>query len=278
LKGLTVGTDAWEWIKLHDRSQDGHLAFQTLREHYDGPGEIDHRIALAKQQLKELHYKSEQSFSFEKFITRLNGAFQVLAECKEQLTEKAKVDQMILSMSQCTHSAIIAATTTIMMNTEMRNDFVAASNKMTEIIANVFPALQLHRQRRNVASAQAGGGRGRGHGRRGGRGRGGSRGRGQGGRGTANAGPRMYNGVDISDLTKHFIPSEWFKLSEELRAESKRLKAQKKRSVSEISTTEQSDVSQVTPASNAGNSFGSGSYAESASTARRLNAGQRQQE
>jgi hypothetical protein len=46
LKGLTVGTDTWEWIKLHDQSQDSHLAFQTLRQHYDGPGEIDSQIAL----------------------------------------------------------------------------------------------------------------------------------------------------------------------------------------------------------------------------------------
>ena len=47
LKGLMVGTDAWEWIKLYDANQDGCLAFKTLREHYDGPGEIDCQIALA---------------------------------------------------------------------------------------------------------------------------------------------------------------------------------------------------------------------------------------
>jgi hypothetical protein len=146
LKGLTVGTDAWEWIKTYDANQDGRLAFQALRAHYDGPGEIDKRISLSCAQVKELHYKNEQVFSFEKFITKLNGAYQMLAECNEAMTEKAKVDQMIASMSQCTNPAIVAATTTLMMNPEMRNNFVMAANKMTEVVANVFPVLQLHRR------------------------------------------------------------------------------------------------------------------------------------
>ena len=130
--------------------------------------------------MKELHYKNEQMFSFEKFITKLNGAYQMLAECNEAMTEKAKVDQMIASMSQCTNPAIVAATTTLMMNPEMRNNFVMAANKMTEVVANVFPVLQLHRRRREIASLTGGDrGRGRGCGGRGGRfGQGGGGGRG----------------------------------------------------------------------------------------------------
>jgi hypothetical protein len=30
LKSVTVGTDAWEWIKVYDSNQDGHLAFKAL--------------------------------------------------------------------------------------------------------------------------------------------------------------------------------------------------------------------------------------------------------
>ena len=70
----------------------------------------------------------------------------MLAECNEAMTKKAKVDQMITSMSQCTNPAIVAATTTLMMNPEMRNNCVMAANKMIEVIANVFPVLQLHRR------------------------------------------------------------------------------------------------------------------------------------
>ena len=57
------------------QDQNGRLAFARLRDHYDGPGEIDRRIVMARQQIEELHYKAEQSFPFETFITKLNGAF-----------------------------------------------------------------------------------------------------------------------------------------------------------------------------------------------------------
>ena len=265
LKGVTVGTDAWEWIKSYDSNQDGRLAFKALREHYDGPGEIDKRISLARTQIKELFYKNEQTFSFEKFVTKLNGAFQMLAECHEDLTEKNKVDHMITAMSQCTNSAITAATTTILMNPEMRNNFLVAANKMTEVIANIFPALQLHRRGRNVAFVQTGRGRGRGRGGgRGGRGpsgqgRGGGRGRG-GGPGS-NAGSRMCNGVDISDLTRWFPPAQWFKLSADVQAEAKAAKAAKKRKVAALNAGDPIPP-QVPPDNNAGNAFGGASYPE----------------
>ena len=190
LKAQTIDTDAWEWIKNYDRNQDGRLAFLTLRQHYDGPGEVDKRIALARQQVKDLHYRSEQSFPFETFITKLNGAFQILAECNEAYTERAKVDQLITGMSQCTNPAIIAAITTIGMDTEMRSNFVAAANKMTEVVARVFPAIQLHRRGRNVASVDTAAGRGRGRGRSGNR----SRGRGPWGRGNRGGGGRGQRG------------------------------------------------------------------------------------
>jgi len=144
LKSVTARTDAWEWIKQYDKKQDGRLAFEALRKHYDGPGEVDCRIALAKQQIRDLFYNSEQAFPFEKFITKLNGAFQVLAECKEGLTEKAKLDELLSSVQQCTNPSIIAAATTVMMSDVMQNDFIAAANKMTEVVAKVFPSLQLN--------------------------------------------------------------------------------------------------------------------------------------
>ena len=41
LKSVTIGTYAWEWIKQFDSNQDGCLAFNALREHYDSPDEVD---------------------------------------------------------------------------------------------------------------------------------------------------------------------------------------------------------------------------------------------
>ena len=109
----------------------------------------------------------------------MTGAFQVLAECKEGMTEKYKVQAMLEGMKQCTNQAIVSATTTIAMTPALQTDFVAAANKMAEVIAKVFPAVQLHRRERGVASMHAEGrGRGRGHGR--GRDSDGGRGRGRG--------------------------------------------------------------------------------------------------
>ena len=260
LKAATVDTDAWEWIKRYDNRQNGRLAFQTLREHYDGPGEVDRRIALARQQITELHYKVENSFPFEAFITRLNGAFQVLAESGEGLSEKYKVQTMIDGMKQCTNQAIISATTTITMTPTLQTDFVAAANKMAEVIAKVFPALQLHRRQRGVASMQTSGrGGGRGRGGRGGRGSRGGRGAGRssGGRGRG-AGGQTGSG---------FISSEaWWKMSQEQRDKVLADRKEKaKRNIAQISTTPQtsnvSDPVPSTPASaDAGTAFGRDSY------------------
>ena len=185
----------------------------ALREHYDGPAEVDRRIALARQQIRELFYRSEQSFPFESYITKLNGAFQVLAECGEEQSERSKVDQLIEGLAQCDNVHVKAATTTLRMNPEFRSNFTASANKMSEVITMAFPGIQLHKKGRKVASLETGG-RGRG---RGGKGRGGGRGgrgrgRGRGGRGGGGPSGRgghpqgsQCNGVDVSDLDALFF-------------------------------------------------------------------------
>lgn len=224
LKQQVIGTNAWEWIKTFDIDKNGRDAMIALREHYDGPAEVDRRIALARQQIRELFYKSEQSFPFESYITKLNGAFQVLADCGEAYSENFKVDQMIEGLSQCDNVNVKAATTSLRMNPELRSNFIASANKMSEVITMAFPAVQLHRKGRRVASIETGGrGRGRGGGGRGGgrgrgrgRGRGGRGGRGPSGHGGNPQGPQC-NGVDVSDLTRYFSLAEWGKLSYEWR-------------------------------------------------------------
>lgn len=97
-----MGTDAWEWLIEFDGRQDGRLSMQQLRLHYDGPSAIGKSIAIANQQIKELHYKSEQAFPFETFITKLNGAYQLLAENGEGKSTRTKVEEL-LSKIDCNH-------------------------------------------------------------------------------------------------------------------------------------------------------------------------------
>ena len=78
LAKLTNGTDADQWIKEYNRTQDGRAAWNALCQHYDGPAEGDKRVTVACHDLKTLHYKNESSFSFETYSTKMRKAFSVL--------------------------------------------------------------------------------------------------------------------------------------------------------------------------------------------------------
>jgi hypothetical protein len=274
LKQQTIGTNAWEWIKQFELSKNGRDAMLALRQHYDGPAEVDRRIALARQQIKELFYRSEQSFPFESYITKLNGAFQVLADCGEAYSENYKVDQLIEGLSQCDNVSVKAAATTLRMSPTLRSNFIDAANKMSEVITMAFPAVQLQKKGRKVASIDTSG-RGRG---RGGRGRGGGRGgrgrgRGRGGRGggpsgrSGNPQGTQCNGVDVSDLTRYFSPAEWSKLTYEWKQKIFQARAPSphtKRTIADVAVAPGEDAQLETPPTdNAGEAFGRASYKKS---------------
>ena len=89
----------------------------------------------------------------------------------------------------------------------------------------------------------------------------------------------MHSGIDISDLTRYFTPSEWWKMTPELHAESRALKAQKKRAVADVNVnSNQSNNQESPPDNNAGNAFGSGSYPESGNGSKRSKTKQGQQQ
>jgi hypothetical protein len=90
----------------------------------------------------------------------------------------------------------------------------------------------------------------------------------------------MYNGVHITDLTRYFPPSEWWKLTPEINAEARALKAQKKRNVADVNvTTSQSSNSVESLTENdAGNAFGSSSYPECGNGSKRSKTNQGQQQ
>lgn len=230
LKSKLTGTDSWDWIKKYDRTQDGRKTMLTLRTHYDGPGEVQKRIAKAEASINLLHYKAEQTFSFEKFITRLNGAFQVLEEHGEGYSERKKVTLMCDKI-QNSHTDLRAAIQIVRRDSTLNQNFHDAANSLSEAVASIFPSadkISNDRFKRKIADlgsgGRGGGGRGRGSGRFQGSGRQGQgqgRGRGRGGRagrpyggrsGNNNGTSSIVNGVDISDVTRDFSTDEWNKL------------------------------------------------------------------
>jgi hypothetical protein len=81
-KQAMIGTDGWAWFK-QTPDGDGRAAHIYLMEHYQGTAETSRRAAEADAQLLRLHYKSEASFPFERYITRLHECFEALEDNKQ---------------------------------------------------------------------------------------------------------------------------------------------------------------------------------------------------
>lgn len=213
LKQATIGTDAWEWIKRFDTQQNGRLAWLQLTNHYDGPGMVKKRIAYATQQVQTLHYKSEQTYPFEKFVTQLQSAYQILEENGEAKTESAKITELTKKI-QNNHNYLQAILGIINTDDRYNDDFTAAVNKISEAIAQIFPSA-MSKDRRAVSSVQQKGGRGQNRNGRG-SGRGYNNGRGHNNKSTNDT---KVNGVDINEVNKYFPKDQWDKLPASVKAE-----------------------------------------------------------
>ena len=75
LKELTLRTDTENFIKS---LKCGRKAMQELQAQYDGTSEGAHMKKVARVDLKKIFYKNETTFTFEKYVTKLKGIFNVL--------------------------------------------------------------------------------------------------------------------------------------------------------------------------------------------------------
>ena len=231
LKSKLVGTDNYEWVVKYNRSMNGREAMAALRRHFDGLGEKKKRINQAEASLASLHYKSEQAFPFEKYITKLNAAFQILEDFKEGYSERKKV-QMMCDKINNNNMDVRAAIQVVLRNEQLSSNFKDAANTLSEAISSISPTIDrptYDRSKRKISgvdsergSGRFGRGRGGRFGRNGGRSRGGRYGRG-GGRGS-----NTCNGVDISDVNKDFSPEEWGRLPAVIRNYIRETRSRKK--------------------------------------------------
>ena len=283
LKSKLIGTDNYEWIVKYNRSMNGREAMSALRRHYDGMGETKKRINQAEAVLASLHYKSKQAFPFEKYVTKLNAAFQTLEDFKEGYSERKKV-QMMCDKINNNNADIRAAIQIVLRNEQLSTNFKDAANSLSEAVSSIYPTIDrptYDRHKRKVAgleSERAGGRFGRGRGgrfsRNNGRGRGGRYGRG-GGRGGFRS-SNMCNGVDISDVNKDFSQEEWNKLPAVIRNYIREARSRKKSRVQDDTqparAVHEANVNQDEPAEatnersqggrghNAGRGFGRNAY------------------
>ena len=80
LKNVHEDSDAYTYIKTLIRHRNGRRDMQALRERYSSDATKQAIINKAKNDLQNLCYKNERSFSFEKFSSKLQKAYDELED------------------------------------------------------------------------------------------------------------------------------------------------------------------------------------------------------
>jgi len=133
------------------KNEECRMAMQKLREHHAGAATRSRRVHEALEKLKICHYKSEKSFSFDKYVTTLKDCFATLEEDDRGRTDKDKVDQLLNGI-QCTQ--LSAAVSKLNMNEAMHADFEMAATLLQRAVHRVFPFAQ-GKNKRGVSKVNA---------------------------------------------------------------------------------------------------------------------------
>ena len=193
LTELTNGTDADQWIKQHRRTQDGRAAWTGLCNHYDGPAEGDKRVAIARHDIKIIHYRNESSFSFEKYSTRLKSAFTTLATYNQPKSEIEKVE---ILLDQINTNDTRLVTSLGICRDRHATTFEDACTYLSKEITTIYP------QHQPNAFGK--------------RGKGGKKPQIRGVHAVkTKSGKTTCNGIDLSDTTKYFSKFEFTKMGKE---------------------------------------------------------------
>ncbi len=88
---FTTGQPSFDWIKSTMRYSDGRRSMNALRAHFAGAGNASRSKAEADRLKSSLHYKSERSMTFEKFLTQCQHMYNIYEEENEPMHEDAKI-------------------------------------------------------------------------------------------------------------------------------------------------------------------------------------------
>ena len=85
------------YIKAYAKSQDGHAAYMTLKQHYLGPNNVNHMANKAENRIWSLSYTGEKcNWNFEKYTNELTSQFSIIEDLQENhghvgIDEQSKV-------------------------------------------------------------------------------------------------------------------------------------------------------------------------------------------
>jgi hypothetical protein len=158
LLGFVQGECAEQWIRhLHSKA-NGRLDVLALRSHYGGEGNLSRRLADADHLHKTLHYKSEKSFPFEKFLDRAQEMFNIYEENGQPMYDDQKT-RWLLSKVQNTALASTIESIRVDKRRHRELSFVTAANDITAAISEFGEAKNTSNMSRNVFSANSANGR-----------------------------------------------------------------------------------------------------------------------
>jgi len=135
LRAVTHKTDAWQTIKGFARAQNGRQAYLSLISHFKGRGHISRIKTDARNVLERIFWKgNSRSFTFDTFVSRLQGAYHDLAEYGDDRTDESKVDTLLTKVSG--DSSLSSACTFIRNEAILSADFIAAIQYLSnEVLA-----------------------------------------------------------------------------------------------------------------------------------------------
>ena len=164
LKSYLIGTAGWAWIEPMNARENGRAAFWAWCDHYNGQGELSKRTSLAKSRVESLHYKNEQSMSFEKYTELLTKCFTTLdKDPDEKVSERQKVERLLKGINT-PDAELLACKAVISQN--YRANFPGACAYFSQEVARLHGGAQLenrkNRKRRvsEVTTGRGGGGGG----------------------------------------------------------------------------------------------------------------------
>ena len=133
----------------------------ALRRHYAGEGNSTRRILVAKWIQSRLHFKSKRALPFGIFLSKLQNMFTIFEDAGEgeQLTERAKIDELLSKTQNLSLSAAIAQLR-FMANTNTNLTFTVAANHLSQAVSQT-PDYQMVRSVRSTNTSNRDGGNGR---------------------------------------------------------------------------------------------------------------------
>ena len=116
---------------------------EALRNHYGGEGNAGRLIVTAEKLRETLHYKSERSMPFSTFLDRMQKMFNIFQEEGEELTENAKVRELL----KCVQNNQLQDTVKAL---QVRFDldgisYTEAANHLTSAVSDLPEYLFAHR-------------------------------------------------------------------------------------------------------------------------------------